>query len=332
MNAIKAVGVGGAEVLTMVDVEMPVPGPREVLVKVDLAAVNFADINTRRGTYRTDNSTREAIDLGLEIYGHVVGFGIGANLFELGQRVAGFSRSGAYAEYAVANEQLVWAIPDGVSDDQAAAFPTVGQTAFHLLTSTARMRKGESVMITAAAGGVGSTVVQIARLLGSGPIIGIVGSSQGISLAKRVGVDLAIDHSEQSLEVAMNGWAGANTVDIVLDGVGGDLRKQALRSVSPFGRMVQFGNSSGMAEELPPLRELRERVVGVFGFHLNFMRVNRRMELKKSADQLLEWLLGGQFNIIIDDILPLSCAAEAHSRIENRQVRGKLLLSTARSL
>jgi NADPH2:quinone reductase len=329
MKVIKAVGVGGPEVLTMLEVEVPVPGPGQVLVKGDLAAVNFADINARRGTYRADKTGLFHVDLGLEIYGHVAALGEGVTRFEPGQRVAGFSLSGAYAEYVLADQGLIWLVPDGVSDEQAAAFPTVGQTAFHLLTSAARLLIGESVMITAAGGGVGSTAIQVARLLGAGPVLAVAGSSQGAFLAHRLGADFTLDTSDQGLEDAMAALEGISKVDIVLDGVGGELRQQALRCLSPFGRMVQFGNSSGVIEELPPLREMREHCIGVFGFHLGLMRSERKEALMRSATQLLEWLSMGRLNIAIDGILPLSRVAEAHTRLENRQVRGKLLLSVS---
>ena len=327
MKAVKAVGVGGPEVLTMLEIEAPVPGPGQVLIRGVLAAVNFADINARRGTYRADKRGDFQVDLGLEIYGHVAALGDGVTGFAIGQRVAGFALSGAYAQYVLADQELIWSVPDGVSDSQAAAFPTVGQTAFHLLTSAARLLPGESVMITAAGGGVGSTAIQLARLLGAGPVLAVAGSSQGIFLAHRLGADFSLDVSERGLEDAMAALEGLSKVDIVLDGVGGKLRQQAFRCISPFGRMVQFGNSSGRPEDLPPLREMRERCIGVFGFHLGLLRSERKEALRRSATQLLEWLSTGQLNIAIDDVLPLSHAAQAHTRLENRQVRGKLLLS-----
>ncbi len=329
MKAVKAVGVGGPEVLTMLELDAPAPGPGQILIKGDLAAVNFADINARRGTYRTDKTGIFEVDLGLEIYGHVAALGDGVTGFEVGQRVSGFSASGAYAQYVLADQDLIWPVPDGVSDEQAAAFPTVGQTAFHLLVSAARLLPGESVMITAAGGGVGSTAIQLARLLGAGPVLAVAGSRQGVSLARRLGADFTLDISGQSLKDAMASLGEVSAVDIVLDGVGGDLRRQALRCIAPFGRMVQFGNSSGFAEELPSLREMRELCVGVVGFHLGLLRSRRKEALMRSASQLLEWLSTGQLEIVIDDVLPLSRAAEAHARLESRQVRGKLLLSVS---
>lgn len=325
MRAVLVREPGGPDVLDLVGTEAPTPGPDEVQVAVRLAGVNFADINARRGVYGAGASGPHG--LGKEIFGHVTAVGERVDRHTVGSRVAGFSASPAYAEVAVAHQDLVWAVPDGVRDEQAAAFPTVGHTAFHLLASSARLVPGESVLVTAAAGGVGSAVIQVARLLGAGLVVGAAGSAERASAALALGADAAVDYSTTDLAGGLRAASGKPVVDIVLDGVGGPLRRSALRCLAPFGRLVHFGNSSGEPEELPTPRELREREAGVLGFHLQPLRDHHHDLLAHSADVLLGWLRESRLRIPVAEVLPLARAAEAHRKLESRQVLGKLLLS-----
>jgi NADPH2:quinone reductase len=323
MKAVHAVTPGGPDVLHLVDVDVPEPGPDDVQVAVRLAGVNFADVNARRGTYGGATGPR---GLGLDLCGEVLA--VGANVVDLkvGQRVAGFAGTPGYAEVVVTPARLVWAVPDGVSDEAAAAFPVVGHTAYHLLVSSARLRQGESVLVTAAAGGVGLTAIQVAKLLGAGTVLAAAGSRARAQEGVAVGADVALDYSAGPLVDQLGATGG---VAIVLDGVGGAVRRAALDCVGLFGRLVHFGNSSGEPEELPSLRQLRERELGIAGLHLNTLRGKASELLADSADAVLGWLADGRLSIPVADVLPLDRAADAHRMLESRQVRGKLLLSVA---
>lgn len=329
MKAVVAVGAGGPEVLRTVDVDEPRPLGSEVVVAARLVGVNFADINARRGVYAPGPRGGEARGLGLEVLGTVVACGEGASRLRPGDRVAGFSKGPAYAELVPAEEDLLWKVPPEVSDEQGAAFPVVGHTAFHLLASAARLRSGESVLVTAAGGGVGTTAIQVARLLGAGPITAAAGSGEALALAMECGAGAAIDYSASALDDALAAGGG---VDVALDGVGGEVRQQALRSLAVFGRLVQFGNSSGLPETLPSPREMRERCAGVIGFHLTYLRSRRRDLLATSAERLLAWMAGQSLRIVIAGVLPMADVAEAHRRLEDRSVRGKQLLAVAGGL
>ncbi|MCW2899939.1 MAG: alcohol dehydrogenase [Streptosporangiaceae bacterium] len=329
MRAVQATRSGAADVLELVDAPEPEPAPDEVQIQVRLAGVNFADVNARRGTYAA-GAVPGPRGFGLEVLGEVRSVGGGVRRFRTGQRVAGFSSSPGYAEVAVAHQDLVWAVPDDVSDDQAAAFPVVGCTAYHLLRSSARLREGERVLITAAAGGVGTTAIQIARLLGAGLVVGAAGSGERAAAAVKAGADAGIGYSEGSMAEALRAVTGRSSVDVVLDGVGGSVRRAALECLDLFGRLVHFGNASGEPEEFPPARTLRERNVGLLGFHLQALRAHHREVLRDSAAALLEWLGQGALHAHVADVLPLGCAAEAQRLLESRQVRGKLLLAADR--
>jgi NADPH:quinone reductase len=327
MRAVVARGAGGVEVLAVVDVPEPAPAADEVLIRVRYAGVNFADVNARRGTYGGAGGLR---GLGLEVLGEVVAVGVAVRGLAPGRRVAGFSRGPAYAELAVAHQDLVWPVPDEVPDEQAAAFPVVGCTALHLLRSAARLQPGERVLITAAAGGVGTTAIQLARLEGAGLVVGAAGSADRAEVAVRAGADAGIDYSAGPLDAGLLAAVGPGGVDVVLDGVGGRLRKEALDCLGPFGRLVHFGNSSGTPEDLPSAREQRERNLAVVGFHLAALRAQHRELVASAAAAVLDRLRAGSLRIAVADVLPLAEAAEAHRRLESRQVTGKLLLAVDR--
>ncbi|MGH3494570.1 MAG: quinone oxidoreductase family protein, partial [Sciscionella sp.] len=305
----------------MADVVTPEPGPTDVQVAVRLAGVNFADINARRGTYLGSNGA-EPRGLGLDLYGEVSAVGASVEHFTVGQRVAGFATTPAYAEFAVSPADLVWAVPDGVSDEAAASLPVVGHTAYHLLATAAKLQPGESVLITAAAGGVGATAIQVARLLGAGLIVGCAGSAARADEAVAIGADVGIDYSAAELADGLKSAAGAAGVEIVLDGVGGAVRRSALECLEMFGRLVHFGNSSGEPEELPPPRKMREREIGVVGLHLQRLRTERRDLLAHSATVLFDWLANGQLAIPVAGVLPLDHVADAHRMLESRKVKG----------
>lgn len=321
MRMVQAGHAGGPEVLAVHRVEPPAIGPDDVLVAVRLAGVNFADVNARRGTY---GRRGDAYGLGRDVLGEVVCVGARVRGLRPGQRVAGFSASPAYAEYARADQSLLWPVPDTVSDEQAAALPTVGQTAYHLLTTAGRMLAGESVLVTASAGGVGSVVVRLAALLGAGRVVAAAGSSERAGDALSRGADQAVAYHDLSHRPDSVG-----RVDLALDGVGGSVRRAAVDHVVPFGRLVHFGNASGEPEELPAPRQQRERGLGSIGFHLELLRRDHPSVLAESAELLFARIAHGELSIPVQEVLPLDRAADAHRLLESRRVRGKLLLSTS---
>ncbi|MFC4942998.1 quinone oxidoreductase family protein [Pseudonocardia sp. GCM10023141] len=314
MRMARAQAAGGPDVLRVDVVERPAIGPEDVLVAVRLAGVNFADVNARRGTYAAVTGPR---GLGRDILGEVVAVGdrVEGGALRVGLRVAGFSSTPAYAEFAVAHHTLVWPVPDAVSDEQAAAFPTVGQTAYHLMRRAGGLRTGESVLVTAAAGGVGSVAVPLATLLGAGRVVAAAGD---VERARTAGAPEAVAYPD---------LASVDPVDLVLDGVGGGVRDGAVARLAPFGRLVHFGNSAATTETLPAPRALRERCLGVVGFHLDVLRRNDRPALAAAAELLMGWLAAGRLHIPVHAVLPLDRAAEAHRLLESRQVRGKVLLA-----
>jgi NADPH:quinone reductase len=325
---VQAIGItqpGGPEVLELVSAPEPAIGSSEVLVAVELAGVNFADVNTRRATYAGRGVAFQR-GLGLEVYGRVAAAGPEVTGFPAGTRVAGFCSSPGYAELATCDQRLLWRIPEDLPDTAAASLLMAGQTAYHALHSAARLGQGERVLVTAAAGGVGTAAVQVARCLGAGLVVGAAGSAERADRALSHGADAALDYSGGGLEDSLERAVGTRVVDVVLDAVGGAVRAEALDCLAPFGRLIQYGNSAGGKEDLPDARSLRDRLISVGGLRLAQLRSEFPEALRASGDLVLDWAREGLLHMPVAGVLPLSEAAEAHRRLESREVIGKLLL------
>ena len=194
MKAIRIHETGGPEVMHLEEIETPTPKAGEILIKVAAAGVNYADLAQRAGAYLT--RTRTPTTLGIEIAGNVAALGTGVNSPVEGTRVAAFCEGG-YAEYAISQANMVIPIPQGIDFVHAAALPLQGITAYQLLHESARIQPGESVLVHAAAGGVGTLAIQLAKLMGAGTVIGTASNAEKLDLIRRLGADVAINYTEQ---------------------------------------------------------------------------------------------------------------------------------------
>jgi NADPH2:quinone reductase len=328
MRAVVVPEFGGPEVLTVREMPAPQPGPGQVAIQVAYAGVNYAETMARRGGLH-----RGIFPFipGLEVAGHIVALGEGVEGLHVGQPVAAFTISGGYAEIALA--QAVCTFPLDESDHTidlttAAGFPTIVPTAYDLLVHLVRLQQGESVLIHAAAGGVGTIAGQIARHLGAGLIIGTVSSTRKAAYAQSFGYDQVVLYDEflQCVREATEGRG----VDIVLEAVGEPIRSQSLSLLAPFGRLVIFGNagdSAGRPQDMPlnPGAFLSESKA-IMGYSIGNLSQTAPHLLADTARQALALVAQSQIRIDITDILPLEQASEAHRRIESRETTGKLLL------
>jgi NADPH2:quinone reductase len=239
-------------------------------------------------------------------------------------RVAAFPYGGSYAEYFVADETLVFPIPESMTWETAAAFPTVGLTAFALLSQVAELQAGESVLVHAAAGGVGTTAVQMAKVLGAGTVIGVVGSSEKSALVRELGADEVIDASRDGFSERVLAMTGGG-VDVVLDSIGGLSSEQSLKCLAKFGRLVHFGSASGEPGRIV-VSDLHATCRSVRGFSLGTVRRERPGAIAPLADAVMGMADRGQFRMVIGKHWPLARAAEAHHWIESRQSVGKIIL------
>jgi len=322
MKAIRVEEFGEPEVLQHVDAERPSPGKGEVLIEVKSAGVNYADTMRRRDQYV------ESQDLpftpGSEIAGTVAEVGDGVEDMSVGDRVVTLLGTGGYAEYVVAPARNLIPIPDGLDFDEAAAIPLQGLTAYHVLETSGQLKEGESVLVHAAAGGVGYLAVQMARLMGASPVIATASTQEKLDLAQNLGADVLINYTEEDWPEKVREATEDKGADVILEMVGGDFPQKNLKCLNAFGRMVVFGAASGDRGNLVPSELMKKNHV-VAGFYLpNIM--SRPKLFAPSLEKILGWISSGDLELTIGARFSLDQAQEAHDALEGRKTTGKIVL------
>ena len=324
MKAIRVHEPGGPEVMGLEDVATPVPGPGEVLVKVEVAGVNYADTGVRRGMAFGPHQATFPITPGFEVAGSVAALGEGVEGWAEGARVVAVLEAGGYAEYAVAPANMVVEVAEGVDLGSAAAALLVqGITAYGILHDAARFTAGESVLVQAAAGGVGSLAVQLARLAGAGTVVGTAGSAEKRELALTLGADRVVDYGREGWTDEVFEATGGRGVDVVLESVGGEAGAAAFGCLAPLGRMVMFGAASGRPMPPPDLMQMNIKGLGLSGFGGPWIRPGRA---EAARAEISHHLRRGDLRPVVSSSFPLADAAAAHRAIEGRQTTGKVLL------
>jgi NADPH2:quinone reductase len=331
MRAIVFEELGGPDVLKLVEVPDPEPGPGEVTVDVAYAGVNFGDVKARAGGYRLGGLPfRPAAEVsglicpGVEVSGLVRAVGEGVTAFVPGQAVAAFTSRGGYAEIAVAPAVSVFALPSCLSLRTAAALPNVLPTAYALLHEVGRLRDGDTVLVQGAAGGVGTLAGQLARMGGASAVYGVVSSLDKAEHAMKSGYDQVFVTATFDDEArAMTGGRG---VDIALDPVGGETFRRTLAVVARFGRMVSFGNTSGGGSWHVGPGELYPLGISVAGFSILAMVAKEPARLREIADRAFAAVVEGGIELPISAEFALEDAPDAHRLLESRTSTGKLLL------
>ena len=322
MRAIRIEDFGGPEVMELADLPVPEPADGEVLIKVERAGLNWADTHARENDYIA------RYELPLVPGGEVVGtVERGAGEVKEGQRVVAMTGTGGYAEYATAPAALTVPVPEGVEDGVALAMVVQGLTAWHLYRTSARVRDGETVVVHAAAGGVGSLAVQLGRPMGAGRVIATASSEEKRALALVLGADAAVDGAPEGLADRLVAANGDRRVDVVFEMAGGEVFEQSLNALAPFGRLVAYGNASGAPNEVQTGRLMR-RSASVVGFWLMHCLGRPEMLAAPLAD-LFERAANGELRAIVGATYPLSEAARAHEDMQARRTTGKLLLDPA---
>lgn len=305
-----------------VDTEIPSIQPNQLLIKVFKASVNFADVKARYGKKGGGNFP---FIPGLDAAGIIVDVGSEVKQFKIGQRVITFPPKGSYAEYVVSDEKLTFEIPDSIDFDVAAACPTVSFLSYKLLADIARIKEGETVLVHSAAGGVGTTAIQFAKLLGAGLVVGTVGSEAKVAAAKQAGADLVICYENEGFSNQVNELTNGKGVDIVLDSIAGKVTEESLNCLALYGRLVQFGNSSGQVGKFCTA-DVHSSCRSVLGFSLGTTRKHRPELLRDTGSKVFQYLENGDLNMNIGHHFSLEDAPLAHALIESRKSTGKILL------
>ena len=311
MKAIRVHEPGGPGVLLLEDIEAPEPGEGQVLIKVEVAGVNYADTGMRGGMRFGPHQAEMPLTPGFEAAGTVAALGEGVEAPPEGTRVAAVLESGGYAEYAVADEGMIVQVPEEVGFHAASAALLVqGITAYGVLHDAARLEKGESVLVQATAGGVGSLAVQFARLAGAGTIVGTAGSADKRDLVSSLGADHAVDYGREDWTEQVIEATGGKGVDVVLESVGGEAGTQAFECLAPLGRLVMFGAASGRPMPPPDLMQLNIQGQTISGFGGPWLRPGRALTAREEISRYLR----NDSLRVVGPSFPLAEAAEAHRR------------------
>jgi NADPH2:quinone reductase len=320
MQAIQVSRAGGPEVLTPTDLPVPSPKPNEALVEIKASGVNFIDVYFREGRY----PTQLPFVNGQEAAGVVVQTGSEVTNVQRGDRVAYTSTLGSYAQYAAVPDSRLVKIPDELEFEQAAAAMLQGMTAHYLLYSTYPLKKDETALIHAAAGGVGQLLVQMAKRIGA-RVIGTAGTQEKAQLARDAGADECIVYTEADFETETRRLTDGKGVEVVYDGVGAATFDKDLDVLRPRGYLVLFGGASGAVPPFDLIKLSQKGSLFITRPTLGHYTATRE-ELEWRAGDVLQWIARGDLKLSIHKTYPLASAGDAHRDLEGRKTTGKLLL------
>src|SRR5436305_5546758 len=313
MRAIRIEAFGGPEVLQLADVPVPEPGEGEVLIHVSRAGMNYADTHQRANDYLA------RYELPLVPGGEVAGV-----REDTGERVVAMCGLGGYAEYASAPEALAFPIPEGVDDGTALALLIQGLTAWHLYRTSAKVAPGESVVVHAAAGGVGSIAVQLGKPMGAGRVIATAATEEKRAMALELGADVAVDASPEGLKERLEEANEGRKVDVVFEMAGGEVFEASLAALAPFGRLVSYGIASRQPNEVTS-GALMRRSRAVVGFWLMHC-IGRPEMVDEALGDLFTRVQRGELRVHVGATYPLADAGRAQVDLAERRTMGKLLL------
>lgn len=328
MKAIQYDRFGGPEVLQYVDLLDPRPGPGDVLVRNAAIGVNYPDIRERLGIYNRPETQVGGVLLpqvgGLAVAGTVIDAGPDTSRSLIGRQVVALTDKGAYAQLTTVREALCAVVEADADLVALAGLAAQASCAYLLLQASTTLRAGESLLVHGAAGGVGSLAIQIAKALGASPVIGTASTEQRREFVLGLGADAAIGYDDDHWPERVLDLTDGRGVDVLIESIGGEVFEQNFQALAPFGRYLLLGSTRGPGGPIAP-RRLMTRSQALIGFYLPVFY--QRPELIADALRFLAaGLANGQITAAIDDVLPLQSAAEAHRRLEQRQVSGTLAL------
>ncbi|NOY38028.1 MAG: zinc-binding dehydrogenase [Chlorobi bacterium] len=338
MKAIFLVKYGNArQAFEIRDIEIPAPGKGQLLLKVETFGLNFADVMARKGLYR-EAPPLPAV-LGYEVVGTVEKTGTGADAGFTGKKVVAFTRFGGYAQYVIADARAVAELPSGYNNGQAAALSTQYCTAYFAAYDMANLRKGETVLIHAAAGGVGIALTQLAKLRQC-IVIGTAGSDEKLEFIQKQGVDYPVNYRTHDFAEAISGMQNMEGVDVIFDPVGGKSVKKGKALLQPGGRLITFGASDqlnrrkGMLSGLKLMLDfgfihpvgLLMKSNGIIGVNMLRIAEHKPMILKETLESVVKLAEEKIIQPVVGKEYPANDIAEAHDFFESRKSMGKIVL------
>ena len=322
MKAIVCHTFGSSSDLKFEEVSDPTPGDKEVLIDVHACSVNFPDTLIIQGLYQFKPEL--PFSPGSDIAGTVAAVGAGVKGFKPGDEVVGFAAHGGFAEKAVVKSNACFPKPPGMDMVQAAAFLMAYGTSFHALKDRAQLKKGDTLLVLGAAGGVGLTAVELGKQMGA-HVIAAASSAEKLEVCQSYGADQVINYTEEDLKTKVKELTAGKGVDVVYDPVGGAFSEQALRATAWNGRYLVVGFAAGDIPKIPLNLPLLKgcQIVGVFwgSFAQQFPGENLQNTM-----QLIQWFAQGKLRPKIHNTYPLEQAAQALEDIQARRVKGKAVI------
>ncbi|HUR00816.1 MAG TPA: NAD(P)H-quinone oxidoreductase [Gemmatimonadaceae bacterium] len=324
MKAVVITRPGGPEVLQLQDRPTPEPGPFQIRVRVHASALNRADLSQRRGNYPAPPGFPADIS-GMEYAGEVESLGEGATRWDVGARVMGIIGGGGHAEFVCVHERESIAVPALFSWEEAAAIPEVFLTAYDALFRQMDVRVGETVLIHAVASGVGTAGLQLACSSGAA-VVGTSRSAAKLARAKQLGLDIAIDTSQSDWATAVEAQVGIDSINAIMDLVGGDYVAGDLRVLSPRGRIIVVGTTAGAKADINLGLLLRKRA-RIIGTVLRARTLDEKIALAEEfSERVLTLFETGHVKPVVDRVFPFTEIKGAHELMESNETFGKIVL------
>lgn len=314
---------GGPDQLQLHDVPMPVVGDGQIAIKVAAIGVNFSDSMQRRNQYVFPVSLPYLP--GYEVAGTVTGLGKGVESLAIGDRVvAMLPNGGGYAEYAVADAFMAAVLPPTISFEESLALQVQGLTAYLMLKDGAKLRAGQTIVVHAAAGGVGTLLVQIAREMGARTIIATASTAGKLALAQSMGADVLIDYTKPDWPQKVIDATGGKGAEVIIDSTGGDILRNSVQCLAPFGKLISFGNPTGGSTAIDAFALVNHnQILQGFGLASYF---EKPALMGEAYQYLFSQTAAGKLKVHIGQTFPLHDAAEAHRQMEGRKTTGKIAL------
>ncbi len=324
MTAIAITAPGGPDVLKPVDVEVPKPGPGEVLIKVAAAGVNRPDVLQRKGLYPAPKGHSPLP--GLEVSGHIAATGAGCTRFKAGDAVMALVNGGGYAPYAMADEGAAIAIPAGIGMIEAAAMPEALFTVWHNVFERGGLKSGERFLVHGGTSGIGVAAIQLAKAFGA-HVTATAGSDAKCEACLKLGADRAVNYATDDFAAVIKADTASRGVDVILDMVGGDYIDRNIRSLADDGRLVNIAFQKGSTATIDFMRVMLKRLT-LTGSTLRIRSREVKAAIAKSVEEkVLPLIVSGQVKVLVDSTMPLRDAAAAHARMEGSQHIGKIVLT-----